>query len=232
MIRRLPGTGARLAVAAATCGTLLAGCSEDPPPPPIEIGRARPSGQRITYPTVYDPSGHFAFDQWPPACSLLTKAELASVLPQARNITHKQQDGKFRLRFSGRRVTAKGASCTITFGLPGMTGSVTISEDATGRLVDTRQNRLTENPGKVDVGGGCTTDNTIKIECKRGQVAFSLEVHLSYQNNKPSADENRVRYSMGGKVTTFSSNNDIKQRWAFERQHLIVPLGKMAAAKL
>lgn len=212
---------------------LLAGCGAGDPAPPIEIGKAQGSGKPIDYPTTYDSSGYFMFDQWPPACSFLTDAELKSVLPQATNIAREPGDEKIVLYPSSREVTAKGADCTITFQLPGMGASVLVSEETAGRLVTTLPKAELPPDEGQDVGDGCRAGAiSTEVHCAKGRVVFKLSTPFTYQERERSR-EKKIRYSVNGKVSTFDRESDGSRKiWAFERRHVGVPLAKIIVAKL
>jgi hypothetical protein len=226
-------TAGPLAFVILTCA-VVGGCSSEPPAA-IEIGTAKGSGQRVSYPAAYDRSGHFAFDQWPAACSFLTAAEIRSVLPQAKKVSHRSSDIKIRLIPSSREVTAKGARCTITFELPGMRGAVLIDERTAGRRVTTlpKSELPSGNSSGVDVGDGCAADQTgTEVRCARRRITFSVSAPFGYQKREHSREQN-TRYSLAGKIVAFGeSGGNTRQKIAFEREHIAVPFAKLIVAKL
>jgi hypothetical protein len=62
---------------------LLTGCSEDPPPPAIEFGSAKPAGEKLGLQP--QPGSAVALSQWPDACKLVTDPEILAILPQAKD---------------------------------------------------------------------------------------------------------------------------------------------------
>ncbi|MCP9951361.1 hypothetical protein [Actinomadura madurae] len=227
-------TAGRLAFAILACSA-VGGCSAEPPAA-IEIGTAKGTGQRVSYPAAFDPSGYFAFDQWPAACSFLTAAEIRSVLPQATKVSHRSSDIKLSLIGSSREVTAKGARCTITFRLPGMNGAVLIDERTAGRRVTALPKSELPSGGtnSVPAGDGCAADRTTtEVWCARGRITFKISTPSAYQKRERSSEE-KVRYSLAGKIVTFDreSAGGFQKKVAFEREHITIPFAKLIVAKL
>jgi hypothetical protein len=72
-----------LSLAILVGAALMTGCSEDPPPPAIEFGSAKPAGEKLGLQPQRGSA--VALSQWPDACKLVTDPEILAILPQAKD---------------------------------------------------------------------------------------------------------------------------------------------------
>ncbi|MGW3952113.1 hypothetical protein ACWEKM_14560 [Streptomyces sp. NPDC004752] len=105
---------------------LLAGCSEDSPPPPVEFGAAKPAGDKLGIQAP--PNASVRLSQWPDGCKLLTDGEIQAFLPQAKSFERKPVKVSI-LNFNplvepdpGTTGDVPRGGCEFGFNLPGSGG--------------------------------------------------------------------------------------------------------------
>jgi hypothetical protein len=162
------------------------------PAPEIRVGSVPPPAARIAVPSP-DANGLAPFASWPKACDLLTDADVRALLPQAFRIQHRSEDVTFDLRHGalapGRQQAVAGASCSISWWLPGgssdpkfdsPTVELSVSLVAVGAPALVRTNywdAQTANFHVVqqDLGADeCVEQFSESYQCRRQQVAFSI----------------------------------------------------------
>jgi len=223
--RRL-GRGVTLALAAAA---LLSACGGDSEPLTLKPAPAR-SGTPIDLDRPRDPSGAFAFDQWPRACDLLTDGEIKAVLPQAKKIEREPADQKINLvqttTIGGTpftttgSVTALGATCTYRLDLPDAglgfrdelaPATLAVDVSSAGNPAFVRDNFVTARDDRIKTPEGrCYVAKTqTGVSCIKGRLAFDISSHFDNQHvdfDKFAEHRNDTwtdRYQVKGTTTTF-----------------------------
>lgn len=249
-----PSSGRRLpAVLVAVSAVLLAACGEDKPREPMvmEPAPAAP-GPPIDLDLPLDPSGAFAFDQWPKACDLLTDAAIKAVLPQTTEVKREPEDQEINIISAGsgappRAVTAEGAKCSYKLDLPDvgsvaeLGGSLLVSVDHAGTPEAVEQNFSADvnDPIEVPDGQCYVRDRSSGVSCRKGPLAFSISSTFFSQEVKDDGTS-IDRYRVNGKTTTFTApvgtsdaavqENGRKEE--FRRDALDVELAKTVLAKV
>jgi hypothetical protein len=236
VVRDRTRRAAVLAVLSALAALPLAGAcggGAAKPAPEIRVGSVPPPVAKIAV-VPPDANGLAPFPSWPKACDLLTDADVRGLLPQSFRIQHRSADLTFNLQHSaldpGRQQAVAGASCGISWWLPGDSSDPTVNSPTvqlhvslaavgTPALVRTNYFRDTGSVNyhavPLDFGADeCAEEFGETYECRRQQVAFSIGWELHTQGMD--------RFQGQGRDTT-------KQ---FFDQHVGVELVRAVIAKL
>jgi hypothetical protein len=250
--RSVPVALGRAAVIAVLAALVVSACGgtdegEEPAAPLIiEPGPAQVSERLDLDIPLHSTTGFFLFHQWPPACDLLSDAEITTVLPQVRRIERTSIDEEMTIMDTGQDFTARNATCRYELDIPqaglGMElmnpPVIEVRIDAAGTPEVARLNFLEDmNPPVQVPSGQCHVvgERLAGVACLKGPLTFKVTSDFTHQ--QIGDDTWTDRYRVGGETRTFTGEIGAEDPGAFRevetfrRDALDVELAKVILAK-
>lgn len=209
----------------------------------IEPGPAQVT-ERLDLDIPLDETGFFQFSSWPPACDLLTDAQITTVLPQVQTIERTSMDEDIQIIGSGQTATVANAICRYELDIPeaglGIETSpptIQVRIDAAGTPEVAQRNFMNGSDTPVQVPSGeCYVAETLSgVSCLKGPLVFSVTSRFAHQ--QIGSDTWTDRYRVGGETTTFTGEiggedtESFVRAEVFRRDALDVELAKVILAK-